>query len=69
MSAKSIRGKASQREQRKRMQDKMGMKRMMESKYEADIPPMNTEESKCQNCGFKARYKFVRCPECDTVQK
>ncbi len=25
-------------------------------------------ETKCQNCGFKARYQFIRCPECNELQ-
>lgn len=23
----------------------------------------------CKNCGFKARYEFVRCPECEELRK
>lgn len=30
---------------------------------------ITTSEVKCQSCGFKARYKFVRCPECNEIQK
>jgi len=54
--------------QRKRMNTE-SFKKMMGSKYEADIPPINTKESICQKCGFKARYQFLRCPECNEVQK
>jgi len=28
----------------------------------------NTEIT-CHKCGFKARYKFVRCPECEELRK
>jgi lipopolysaccharide biosynthesis regulator YciM len=30
---------------------------------------ITTSEVICQKCGFKARYKFLRCPNCDDVQK
>ena len=38
---------------------------------EEKILPANitTNEVKCQSCGFKARYQFIRCPECNEVQK
>ena len=26
---------------------------------------IDTEVCVCQKCGFKAHYKFVRCPECE----
>ena len=28
-----------------------------------------TGEQICKHCGFKARYQFVRCPECNREQK
>ena len=31
--------------------------------------PVSRDETKCQKCGFKATYKFIRCPSCDEVQK
>jgi len=31
--------------------------------------PVNFDESTCKSCGFKARYKFIRCPECNEVQE
>lgn len=30
---------------------------------------ITTSEIICSNCGFKARYKFLRCPECNAEQK
>jgi len=30
---------------------------------------ITTSEVTCQSCGFKALYKFIRCPQCDEVQK
>ena len=26
------------------------------------------DEVKCKKCGFKARYQFIRCPECNELQ-
>ena len=26
------------------------------------------DEVKCSACGFKARYQFLRCPECNELQ-
>jgi lipopolysaccharide biosynthesis regulator YciM len=34
-----------------------------------DYAEINTKESVCHACGFKARYKFIRCPECNAVQE
>ena len=28
-----------------------------------------TKEMSCKHCGFKARYKFFRCPHCDKTQE
>jgi len=30
---------------------------------------INTKEMVCKHCGFKARYKFIRCPHCDKTQE
>jgi rubrerythrin len=30
---------------------------------------ITTSEVVCSKCGFKARYNFLRCPQCDEVQK
>ncbi|MFH0832377.1 MAG: hypothetical protein V1900_01480 [Candidatus Aenigmatarchaeota archaeon] len=30
---------------------------------------ITTAENRCTSCGFRARYKFFRCPECDAEQK
>ena len=30
---------------------------------------ITTSEVVCQSCGFKARYRFIRCPECNKVYK
>ncbi len=26
---------------------------------------ISTEGQACKYCGFKAKYKFIRCPECE----
>ncbi|MCX5782148.1 MAG: hypothetical protein NT145_05540 [Elusimicrobia bacterium] len=30
---------------------------------------ITTSEVVCANCGFKARYQFVRCPHCGEERK
>lgn len=49
---------------------KSASKALIDKIYQ-EIPDKNitTDEVKCQKCGFKARYKFIRCPECNEVQK
>jgi lipopolysaccharide biosynthesis regulator YciM len=42
--------------------------RMMEENKVVIQPPF-TGEVVCRSCGFKARYKFYRCPQCDAEQK
>jgi lipopolysaccharide biosynthesis regulator YciM len=46
-------------------------KGLMNKKTREDIEsaPVSRDETKCQKCGFKATYKFHRCPSCDEVQK
>lgn len=66
MGSKSIGSRALNRDQRFRV-NKMKMTKMFENKGETS--EITTTEVKCQKCGFKARYKFYRCPECDEVQK
>lgn len=47
----------------------MSMKDRMEEKAAQERPPPTREEVKCKYCGFKARYKFIRCPECNREQE
>jgi len=54
--------------QRKRIAT-MSMKDIMEERANAERSSPTRDEVKCQFCGFKARYKFLRCPQCDEVQK
>lgn len=44
------------------------IKTMSNERQSRDVE-INTDEHTCQKCGFKARYKFLRCPECEAVQK
>ena len=37
---------------------------MMEQKDDTVLAPPTRDEVKCEKCGFKARYQFIRCPEC-----
>lgn len=41
---------------------------MMEENDTIFTPP-SRDEVVCAKCGFKARYKFYRCPQCDEVRK
>lgn len=62
--------KGENEKQRKRMA-KLGFKEMMATKYDSEIElsPPSRDEVVCKHCGFKARYKFVRCPECSAIQE
>lgn len=50
---------------------KMSKKTLLDKMYQEvpDKPTPFTGEQKCPSCGFKVRYQFVRCPECDSEQK
>jgi len=48
---------------------KGGMKDFMEGKATEERPPPFTGEVICKHCKFKARYEFVRCPECGKTQE
>jgi lipopolysaccharide biosynthesis regulator YciM len=50
---------------------KSAARAMMDKKYQeiSDKNPPSRDEVICKNCGFKARYKFYRCPECNAEQK
>lgn len=45
------------------------MKGFMEARAAAERIPLQNEERICKKCGFKARYPFIRCPECNTEGK
>lgn len=66
MGKKSIGGKAASRDQRFRL-IKMKMGKMYENK--GTTSEITTSEVICKYCGFKVRYRFLRCPECNEVQK
>lgn len=34
----------------------------------ANYAEINTKEMVCKHCGFKAHYKFIRCPNCEKTQ-
>lgn len=76
MGGKSIAARAANRRQRQ----KMNMSRYSASKFmvrpenmmeERDDFTINitTDTVSCKNCGFKAKYKFIRCPQCGDEQK
>jgi lipopolysaccharide biosynthesis regulator YciM len=65
---KSLTSKRVAYNQRRMPAGKMWKEHMAE-KFQAESAPINTKEQVCKNCGFKAKYKFLRCPECNEVQK
>ncbi|MBI2578343.1 MAG: hypothetical protein HYW26_01385 [Candidatus Aenigmarchaeota archaeon] len=76
MGGKSIASRAANRKQRQKMHmskysfSKLMVRpeNMMEER-DIEIAPPSREEMKCLSCGFKARYKFFRCPECNEIQR
>ena len=60
----SVSAKASKERQRNRV-NKMSMKEYFENKTEYQQNPVTRDENKCIHCGFKAKYVFIRCPECN----
>jgi lipopolysaccharide biosynthesis regulator YciM len=47
------------------------LEHMKEETKKDDVKPsdVSRSETTCQKCGFKATYKFIRCPSCNEVQK
>ncbi len=60
--------KGENEKQRKRMA-MQSMKDLMQIRAAAERNPPFKGEQICKNCGFKARYKFFRCPECNHEQE
>ncbi len=60
--------KGDNEKQRKRMAA-FGMKSLMEERASVDRNPPFMGEVTCHSCGFKARYQFIRCPECGSGKK
>jgi len=68
MGGKSVGHRAAMHKARQMMRH-MSMKEQMEEKAAQERTPPFTGEVTCAKCGFKARYQFVRCPECNEVRK
>ncbi len=68
MGKKSITGRGVADKQRRLPAGKMWKQHMAE-KFENNMTPPDNKERTCQKCNFKARYPFIRCPECNEVQK
>ncbi len=67
MGGKSIAGRAAAEKQRARMLQGLG-KLYFEERAAQERSPPTREEVVCPHCGFKARYSFIRCPNCDGVR-
>ena len=65
---KSIGLKAENRKNRFRINSE-SIKNLMEDKSSQERSPPSRDEILCKNCGFKTRYRFLRCPECDFLQE
>lgn len=49
---------------------KRAVEEVLNRRYQEPLDKNITrEEVICPSCGFKARYQFVRCPECEAVRK
>jgi len=68
MGGKSIAARAANEKARYRIANQ-SMKTYMEEKAAHERGPITTDKVECKACGFKARYQFVRCPECGEVRK
>ncbi|GEM_PF-3335410 len=68
MSKKGIGSKARSEKQRFRVV-KGRMDKFMNEKHEFEKSPVSTDEHICKHCNFKARYQFLRCPECNKLQE
>ena len=64
---KSLTTKRVSYNQRRMPAGKMWKEHMAE-KFENDMSPIDSKERICQKCSFKARYPFIRCPECNAEQ-
>jgi hypothetical protein len=76
MGGRSIASRAANRRQRQKMNmsrysssNIMSRPENMMVENEIQITPPSREVNVCQLCGFKARYKFYRYPQCGEVNK
>ena len=69
MGGKSATTRADNNKARKKLARSGIMREFFEDRAAQERNPLQNEERICQKCSFKARYPFVRCPECNEVQK
>ena len=55
--------------QRRLSADQRAKNARLNPKEPPNYAEINTKEQICKFCGFKARYKFLRCPECQKSQE
>ena len=67
MGGRSVGGRAANIRLRQRMAHQ-SMKELMEEAAAQEKTPPTRDVNKCEACGFKARYNFIRCPECGEVR-
>jgi len=68
MSGKSVRSIADNRKARFRI-NSQSAKDFFEGRANAERSAATREEVICKTCGFKARFKFFRCPGCDSEKQ
>lgn len=72
MGGKSIASRAANKKQRQKMHmSRYGFSKLMVrpenamvEKDDTILSPPTRDEVTCPSCGFRARYQFLRCPEC-----
>lgn len=67
MGGKSIAHRATSEWQRKRAVGQR-MKDLMEGAAAREKTPPTRDTVTCSECGFKAPYRFLKCPACEAVQ-
>ncbi len=65
----SIASIAANIKQRQKIAHALGYwKRLEEEKKDIKPAEIFIDECVCDNCGFRAYYKYMRCPMCEQIQ-
>ena len=77
MASKSVRSRADNRRQRQRMNmSRYSASSLMVRPEQAgeirngsiEVNPPSRDKIICAHCGFTARYRFLKCPECQSAR-
>lgn len=69
MGGKSVTARADNYKARKKLAKSGIMRNLFEERASQERSPPTRDEHTCEHCGFKAKYKFIRCPSCEKEQK